>query len=241
MNRRLAALALLSVALPALAAATPAPLHLHADVQGVRTALTLRIDGPRVSGDVEESGVRLPLDGQAQGRQLQLLLRDPATALPLLHIRGALDGDRFDATLTPARPGAAATRVVFHKAGTGPDPAPAAGASAIDPRLVGRWVRQSMINSGSGAGGFASFTTERTLELGADGQVRQWVRSVGGGGSWSADGGRQLEFSGRWQARDGALWVQPAGDATFRRATGYRLAGAYLVTEGPGARQIWQR
>lgn len=246
MQRRHAAIALLAIVLPASGRSAPAPLRLQADVQGVRTTLTLLFDGQRASGHVEEQGIRLTLDGRIDGQRLDLLLRDPATGLAVLRLTGTLSGDRLDATLTPAVPGTAGTRVVFSRgepaatavqAGTGTG----AGAGAIDTQLVGRWAHQSMINSGGGAGGFASFTTERTLELAADGQIRQWVRSVGGGGQWSADGGRQLEFSGRWQARAGELWVQPPGEARFQFATRYRLSGPYLVTEGPGARRIWQR
>lgn len=116
------------------------------------------------------------------------------------------------------------------------------GAQArLDRQLMGRWVHQSMISSSGGAGGSASFSTERQLEFGADGHVRQWVRSAGGGGNWSTQSGRRLEFSGRWQARDGAIWVQPEGEPGYQRAVSYRFAGEYLVTEGLGGRRIWAR
>ncbi len=114
-------------------------------------------------------------------------------------------------------------------------------APALDSRLLGRWVHQSMINSSGGAGGFASFSTERSIEFGADGQVMQWVRSVGGGGSWSTQSQPRLEFAGRWQVRGAEIWVQPEGETTFMRAGTYRLSGAYLVTEGRDGRTIWQR
>lgn len=114
-------------------------------------------------------------------------------------------------------------------------------ADSLDPRLLGRWVHQSMINSPGGAGGFASFSTERSIEFAPDGQVQQWVRSVGGGGRWSADGGRRLEFAGRWQVRGNEIWVQPEGRADALRAGTYQLSGPYLVTVGQDGRTIWQR
>lgn len=114
-------------------------------------------------------------------------------------------------------------------------------ADSLDPRLLGRWVHQSMINSPGGAGGFASFSTERSIEFHPDGQVQQWVRSVGGGGNWSANGGRRLEFAGRWQVRGNEIWVQPEGRADTLRAGTYQLSGRYLVTVGPDGRTIWQR
>lgn len=120
-------------------------------------------------------------------------------------------------------------------------PAAAAGTGPLDPRLLGRWVHQSMINSGGGAGGFASFSTERSIEFGADGRVQQWVRSVGGGGNWSSSAGPRLEFAGRWEVRGNEIWVQPEGHADTMRAGTYQLSGAYLVTVGRDGRTIWQR
>ncbi|MEN9628845.1 MAG: hypothetical protein RJA10_2072 [Pseudomonadota bacterium] len=111
----------------------------------------------------------------------------------------------------------------------------------LDNRLLGRWVHQSMINSGGGAGGFASFTTERSIEFGSDGRVQQWVRSVGGGGNWSSSGSGRLEFAGRWEVRGNEIWVQPDGHAQTIRAGTYQLSGAYLVTVGRDGRTIWQR
>lgn len=237
MNRRTAATALLAAAL-----ATPAraarSLRLVAEQRGVRTTLELQIDGARVSGQATEQAMQLSLDGRLDAGRLELVLRDPASGSPVARLAGALQGDRFDATLSPLQPGAAATRTVFTR-DTGADVTGSAGAP--DPRLVGRWVRQSTLSSSGGAGGSAAFSTERTLELGADGQVRQWVRSAGGGALWSAGSARTLEFSGRWQLRQGELWVQREGDTQYRYAAHARLAGAYLVTETQAGRQIWQR
>ncbi|MFG5407993.1 hypothetical protein ABXN37_07500 [Piscinibacter sakaiensis] len=81
----------------------------------------------------------------------------------------------------------------------------------------------------------------RSLTLGADGRVSQSVRSVGGGGNWSADGGERTEFSGRWMVRDGSLWVQPDGQPRFVAAGRYRFSGPYLVTENAQGRLVWQR
>ena len=125
--------------------------------------------------------------------------------------------------------------------GTAAGAAQATNPGPLDTRLLGRWVHQSMINSGGGAGGFASFTTERSIEFGSDGRVQQWVRSVGGGGNWSSSGSRRLEFAGRWEVRGNEIWVQPDGhDGTMRAGT-YQLSGAYLVTVGRDGRTIWQR
>ncbi len=92
-----------------------------------------------------------------------------------------------------------------------------------------------------GAGGFASFSTVRTLELAPDGSIRQWVRSAGGGGNWSHRAGDELEFSGRWQTRGEELLVQVDGQPDFVPAVRYRLVGERLVTENGQSRRIWQR
>jgi hypothetical protein len=254
MNRRAAATtllaALLSTAIAPGAQAAPRTLRLAAEQRGVRTVLELQIDGARVSGHAVEQATRYPLAGQLEGEKLDLLLRDPSSGLMVAWLSGTLQGERYDAKLQPLLNGAAATRAVFTRAGESASaaaPAPEAGAGsratpgALDPRFVGRWVRQSMVSSTGGAGGSASFSTERTLELAADGQVRQWVRSAGGGAGWSAGSGSQLEFSGRWQLRQGELWVQRQGESQFHYAAHARLAGAYLVTENQAGRQIWER
>ena len=120
-------------------------------------------------------------------------------------------------------------------------PASASGAGeTLDPRLIGSWVHEKMINSGGAS--FASFSTVRTLQFDASGRVTQWVRSAGGGQNWSyGGGGRRLEFSGRWYVRDGVILVQPDAGGGFVEAGRYRFSSPYLVTESREGRLIWQR
>lgn len=115
-----------------------------------------------------------------------------------------------------------------------------AAGGALDPRLIGAWVNEKMINSGGAS--FASFTTVRTLRFEGSGRVTQWVQSVGGGQSWSySGGGRRLEFTGRWFVRDGVILVQPEGRSDYVEAGRYRFSSPYLVTESREGRLIWQR
>ena len=125
---------------------------------------------------------------------------------------------------------------------TAPASATSAGpvGGALDPRLIGAWVNEKMISSGGAS--FASFTTVRTMRFEASGRVTQWVQSVGGGQSWSYNGGgRRLEFAGRWFARDGVILVQPDGRSDYVEAGRYRFSSPYLVTESREGRLIWQR
>ena len=62
--------------------------------------------------------------------------------------------------------------------------------------MVGIWVNEDIINSGGG--NFASYTTVMTMELHPDGRVIQYTESIGGGGDWSYDGGRTIDFDGQW-------------------------------------------
>jgi len=211
-------------------------------VQGVRTELVLRRDGLRLSGQLTESGLVMPLTGQAQGTRLSgriNVLAGTGLSLPfdadqrgdMLHLHIAL------------LPGQPTTTLVFQRVGA----ARALGAAAltpvgaIEPALVGRWVRETVINSPGGAGGFASFATVRTLALGRDGRARQSVRSAGGGGSWSHASNDETEFSGRWQVRGQELWVVPDGQSQFVAAGRYALIDGRLVVYTAQGREIWTR
>jgi hypothetical protein len=209
-------------------------------VNGIRTLLTLQVTGAQAEGVLQESGVSLPVRGTLQGQRLLAGAHDPAGGQRLLQLEGRLQGD--DLVLTVRTDAGQGGTVTLRRVGTASAPAPQpAGTGQIEPSFVGRWHHDSQINSGGGAGGFAAFSTQRTLELGADGRARQWVRSAGGGSTWSHAGGQTLEFSGRWQVRGAELWVAPDGQAVFQRAAIIRRAGDYLVIEMDGERRIWRR
>ncbi len=221
------------------------PVAYEAVHQGVVTRVDLQIDGPRFQGRLTEEALQLALNGAVQGRTLSGQVQDPRSGQALMPMAAELRGDELVLELRP--PAATAQRLSLRRVGAaaaaGAPAAPAAAMSggALDAQLVGRWRQESQINSPGGAGGFASFSTVRTLVLGADGRAQQTVRSVGGGGDWSADGGERIEFSGRWTSRDGSLFVQPDGQPRFIPAGRYRFSGQYLVTENGQGRLIWSR
>lgn len=227
---------------PAAAAVQASTVRYEATVQGVRTELLLRREGPRLSGEFTERGVVLPLTGQAQGTRLSGRVDGPAGTGLSFPFEADQRGDTLHLRIT-LLPGHPAATLAFQRAGTaaaaGAASRPAAG--AIEPALVGRWVRESIINSPGGAGGFASFATVRTLALGSDGRVRQSVRSAGGGGSWSHASGEATEFSGRWQVLGQELWVLPDGQSQYVAAGRYALVDGRLVVTTAQGRQIWTR
>jgi hypothetical protein len=227
---------------PAAAAAQTSTEHFEATLQGVRTVLTLRREGTRLSGQFTESGLVLPLTGQAQGTRLSGRVEGPAGTGLSFPFEADHRGDALHLRIA-LLPGQPAVTLAFQRVGTAAaSAAPAApAAGAIEPALVGRWVRESVLNSPGGAGGFASFATVRTLALGPDGRARQTVRSAGGGGSWSHSSGEETEFSGRWQVRGQELWVQPDGQPQFVAAGRYALIDGRLVVTTARGRQIWTR
>ena len=245
--------ALLSFTLSSLALAQAAPdaaqpVRYEATQDGVRTELALQLDGTRFNGALAENGLQLQIRGQLQGRLLRGQLVEPQSGRVLLPVTGERTGDTLQ--LSFQMPGQAARQLTMRRVSS-PASAMAAGAvasagvapagTAIDPRLVGRWTRQSTTSSGGGAGGFASFTTERTLRLQADGQLEQRVRSAGGGAQWSTSSAERVEFYGRWTAQGGTLWVQLNGQSAYQQAASYRFVDQRLITEDARGRQIWQR
>lgn len=244
-NPLLALLPLLTALVTVLStpAQAAAPQVYEAQVNGVRTELRLVVEGSVLSGQMTESGIVLDLRGTAQGPVLQGQVHQPGGAA-LMRFDGRIDGPRLAMTLHHAALPQPA-QVTFQRVGTAAPadaaPSTAPRGAAVDGQLVGRWHQQSMINSSGGAGGFASFTTQRTLELAADGQVRQWVRSVGGGAQWSHRSDAELEFSGRWAMQGQQLWVQPQGQPAFVDAGRAVLVDGRLVIYRGGKRLIWQR
>ena len=118
-------------------------------------------------------------------------------------------------------------------------PAEPAAATERDARMVGIWVNENNINSGGG--NFASYSTVMTMELHPDGRVLQYTESAGGGGDWTYDGGRTLDFDGQWRADGQTLYVYAAPLPDFTPAATYSFSGEYLVTQSDMGRLIWQR
>lgn len=232
-----------TLAMPGAAAAIDGSYR--ATVDGTDTVLTLRSDGPSVTGDYVEGALRLQLDGRidSDGR-LRARVREPNSGLDIAVLDAAVATDTLDATIDAQNPLTGerkSARARFTRVGASVA-APATGTAApgnLDASLVGTWVNEKMINSGGA--NFASFTTVMTMTLGADGRVSQWSRSVGGGGNWNYDSAGELQYSGRWSSQGGVLYVHLDGTADFKPTAQYRFSDRYLVTENNQGRLIWQR
>ncbi len=248
MNRRIAALSLLalSAALSPLVASAQTPVagSYQGEVNGVTTTLTLQGSANRISGAIVEGALQLGVRGSQQGNRLSLQLLEPGQGQEVARLEGQVDGSGINGTLSTVNPQTGqvvSSSARFVRAGTAAPVAPTSAAGGqVDPRLVGRWVNEKQINSGGA--NFASFSTVRTLEFDGSGRIMQTVQSAGGGGNWSYNGGgRKVEFSGRWYAKDGVVYVQADGTSGFTAASRYRFAEPYLITESRDGRINWRR
>lgn len=215
----------------------------RAQVEGVDTVLALQARGETLEGEYLEGALRFTVQGSLQGGTLRLSVREPASQLEIAQIEGPVQGQVFDAQIRARNPLTGQqrqTRARFVRDGAAVGAVPAPGDGALDARLVGTWVNEAMLG-GSGGPNPGSFATVRTAQIGADGRFAQWVESAGGGGDWSYGSGRTLEFSGRWRAQDGVLYLHADGGAGFAAVTRYRFADPYLVTENDRGKLIWQR
>lgn len=238
-----------SVLLSAPAVAASIDGRYVAVIDGVQSVIELRAEGSKLSGSLQENGATVQLSGELRGQTAQLQMMLPGSQQVLGTVSGPLRDGVFDATARVVNPqtgqsqqrqGRFTRQGDSSAAAKGGNGKTAAAEGTLDPRIIGTWVHDEVINSTGGVGA-ASFATRRTMVLGADGRVEQWVESAGGGGNWSYGGGRTTEFSGQWSTRNGMLLLRQQGQANFEPATAYRLADRYLVLEGKGKKIILQR
>lgn len=249
-----ATLALFLACLALSAQAEPPSGTYSGKLNGTDTTLTLETRGTSVTGTYSEPSLTLSVRGTINGEAFDLELYEPKLNIAFADFEGISSKGRLvgQLSLSPSTGMAGEPVMVLYARTSGAIATTAAPAKPtasktttssadLDRRLIGTWVNEDNINSGGGAGGFASFSTVMTMELRADGSIRQTTRSVGGGGDWSSDSGERVDFTGQWQARDGKLYVKGMGLTEFTEASRYSFSGDYLVTNNDMGRLIWQR
>ena len=112
-------------------------------------------------------------------------------------------------------------------------------APPLDQRFVGTWrYTDSRVSSGGGTS--FSLTTDRFLELNADGSCRSRSRTMGGGDSGTVDSGDEgWSAPGKWRAADRQLtlrWAQ--GNAEQYRTT---ISGDDLLLQDGGGKRLYKR
>ena len=117
---------------------------------------------------------------------------------------------------------------------------PVATGGAGDNRLIGNWVHQNLITSGS-----ASMASEEFLSFRADGSYLYGKgRSVAGGANWSYDGGSgQGSENGRWRASDGVLYMLDL-NGQWSRVGKFGFTEdltTMRITYNSGGKKLWSR
>jgi len=235
---------LLWLAAPALLAAG-LDGHYRATLDGQPAELILRSQGTAVTGQyVENHSLRLDLRGSFDGQLLRAEISAAQSGLLLANMNASYADGMLNARIAARDPrsGAVLEREVLFQRQLAPTPAATpqpASRGPLDPTLVGTWVHENTI--ASGGANPASFTTQLTLQLAADGSVAQWRRAVAGAADWSYDSPGELQYRGHWRSADGLLLVQLQGRDDFQPAAHYRFSEQYLVTESNTGKMVWQR
>ncbi|NQD95539.1 hypothetical protein HP532_23050 [Pseudomonas sp. CrR25] len=218
--------------------------HYRATLDGQPAELILHSQGSAITGQyLENHSLRLDLHGSFDGQLLRVEIREPQSGLIIANMNASYANDMLNARIAARDPrnGAVLEREAVFQKQQEPPPVvqPPASNGQLDPALIGTWVHEKMI--ASGGANPASFTTQLTLHLGADGGVAQWRRALGGGAEWSYDSPGELQYRGRWHSANGLLMVQLQGSDAFQPAAHYRFSPPYLVTESNTGKMIWQR
>ena len=217
--------------------------------QGKNGSVVVRmaVSGARLTGTLSVTGhPTVELLGYVAGRYTS------GTIVGLGEFEAEVDGDTLHYVFAqgegPNRPAMTVTlqlrrvdpgALARPQGGTmGAPAAPASGGG--DPRLVGNWVSQSMISSGS-----ASMASEQFLRFNADGSYAQGKgRSVAGGVNWSYQGGGGGDTAqGRWRAEDEQLYtLGQGGQWQHIGRYGFTTDGQTMrITYNNGNKKLWSR
>lgn len=218
--------------------------------EGAPAAASLQNQNGQLRGSFDYNGTRYTLQGQAQGQEAA---GSAVAANEEWTFQAVETGNRLDINFSSwggvlvipfslQKQGATTTRPTTNAQ------QPSASSSASDARLVGTWLKSSMINSGSGSN-FASFTTETLMVFRADGTFEYGAsRSVGGGGDWSyGNGGWSApEVTGTYRSDGSRIFVLTANGQSIPKDQ--QLMGGYYIdgnnmstTPANGKKEYWQR
>ncbi|MEP7320301.1 MAG: hypothetical protein ABI761_00225 [Saprospiraceae bacterium] len=110
-----------------------------------------------------------------------------------------------------------------------------------DPKVVGNWIKEEIINSGAGTNA-AGFALVYYLKFNPDGSFSQEKGSSAGGSNWSAGSQRETDVSGQWYTKEQIMFVRPQGQKEFVRLNQYLFHEGHLVFKTPeGKYLIWNR
>jgi hypothetical protein len=205
----------------------------------------LKQSGAQLTGTYKETGSQFIIQGSVQGAQASGTLTLSDTGEKLADFTASLQEPTLQMELLLL--GITNMNVTFTRAGkaapkaSGPSPKNAGTAKDLDPALIGQWMNEEVINSGTGEFA-ASFVTVYYVTLDAQGNFVQYRENAGGGSNWSTGASRQKEGEGQWYAKGNVLYVKLAGTNAFQALHAYTFHDGHLVFKLPnGKYQIWKK
>ncbi|HNR08127.1 MAG TPA: hypothetical protein PKM27_12475 [Saprospiraceae bacterium] len=110
-----------------------------------------------------------------------------------------------------------------------------------DPAVVGRWMKEDILNSGTGTSA-ASLVTVYYLSLYEDGRFIQEKARSAGGTDWSSIANRTTDLTGHWYTQNQVMYVRPAGEKEYLRLHPYLFHnGALVFKTEDGKYLIWNK
>ena len=210
-------------------------------ILGTPTSLQLSTSGNTLSGSANAGGYIYNLTGTVQGTHCAGQLQDPQNGAAMAfeaNLQGDIlllsiafpdlyTGEFNNVTLQFQR------RTADYQ-NTGETEKQTADQSALDPVLMGEWMRSQSMSGG----GIAVVTQER-LRISPDGTFLMYdSKAVGPMGT--SQGAETL--SGQWRTEQGIIHVKAGGQPGWMVYGRYVVQGASLMfTLADGSRELWQR
>lgn len=212
------------------------------DANGTRLVMRNEVVDDQLRGTIKDAaGYTYLIQVQVSGSTGTGTFTDPQTGA-VLQSKLTLDTESLALSVFPPPPTDPSKtpllKMVFvplgklrENAGT-PPPAP-----ALDPALVGTWIRSE---SSSDASSSFSFVVQWALVLKGDGSFVQTSQSAGGTLGVTGDNGPQLVAQGKWKTNDKVLWVDTGGG--FQPFVRYLVdAQNMMFVFQDDTRQLWSR
>lgn len=219
-------------------------------INGDPARIELRQQGEEVTGKYHETGNAFDIKAKVTGAVCNGSLLVTGTEIPLAAIRFQMTGTglHLDVQL-PDQSRVEADFVRLSGASEKPveilshdkSLSAAQDAFARDPAAVGRWMKEEIINTGTGAGA-ASLVTVYFLSLNADGSFLQEKSGSAGGSNWSSLNNRETDLAGHWYTQNQVMYVRPSGEKEYFKLHQYLFHnGALVFKTDEGKYLIWNR
>lgn len=219
-------------------------------INGDPALIELLQQGEEVSGKYKETANTFDIRAKATGAVCNGSLLITGSEIPLASIRLQMTGTGLH--LEVQLPDQSRVEADFVRlSGTSEKPvessphnkplSPARDALPRDPAVVGRWMKEEIINSGTGAGA-ASLVTVYYLTLNTDGSFQQEKSGSAGGSNWSSVNSREVDLTGHWYTQNQVMYVRPYGEKEYFKLHQYLFHnGALVFKTDEGKYLIWTR